>query len=66
MLGCELTEQGLLRTDMFQKTNIEGVFACGDTASPMRSVASAVATGNMAGAMVNNTMVEENFNTLFK
>jgi len=62
MLGCELTEQGLVKTDMFQKTTVAGVFACGDDASPMRSVANAVATGNMAGAMANNTMIEENFN----
>ncbi|MBL7735785.1 MAG: NAD(P)/FAD-dependent oxidoreductase [Chitinophagaceae bacterium] len=61
MLGCELTEQGLVKTDMFQKTTVAGVFACGDNASPMRSVANAVATGNMAGAIANNTMVEEDF-----
>jgi thioredoxin reductase len=29
-LGCELTEQGHLKVDHFQKTNIPGVFACGD------------------------------------
>ncbi len=58
-LGCELTEQGLLKADMFQKTTAAGVFACGDNASPMRSVAFAVATGNIAGAMVNNEMAEE-------
>ena len=61
ILGCELTEQGLLKTDMFQKTTVTGVFACGDNASLMRSVANAVATGNVAGAMVNNTMAEETF-----
>ncbi len=61
MLGCELTEPGLVKTDMFQKTTVPGVFACGDNASPMRSLANAVATGNMAGAIVNNTMTEESF-----
>lgn len=60
-LGCELTEQGLLKTDMFQKTTVPGVFACGDSISPLRSVANAVATGNLAGAIVNNTMTEEEF-----
>lgn len=29
-LGCELTEQGLLKVDAFQKTTIPGVFASGD------------------------------------
>lgn len=60
-LGCELTEQGLLKVDMFQKTTIVNVFACGDNTSPMRSVANAVATGNMVGAIVNNIMTEEEF-----
>jgi|SRR5690606_17972024 len=61
MLGCELTEQGLLKVDMLQKTTIANIFACGDNASPMRSVANAVATGNVTGAVVNNTMTEEEF-----
>jgi thioredoxin reductase len=61
ILGCELTEQGLIKVDMFQKTSIADVFACGDNASPMRSVANAVATGNFAGAMVNNLMTEAEF-----
>jgi len=47
MLGCELTEQGLIKTDMFQKTSIANVFACGDNTSPMRSVAYAVGAGKL-------------------
>lgn len=61
MLGCELNEQGLLKVDMFHKTTVANIFACGDNASPMRSVANAIATGNIAGAVVNNTMTEEEF-----
>jgi thioredoxin reductase len=60
-LGCELTEHGLLKTDSFHKTNIEGVFACGDASSPMRSVANAVASGGMAGAMANSELLQEEF-----
>ena len=60
-LGCELTEQGLLKVDMFQKTTVEDVFACGDNASPLRSVSYAVATGNIAGAALNNEMTAEEF-----
>ncbi len=60
-LGCELTEQGHIKVDMFQRTTIEGVFACGDNASMMRSVAYAVATGNITGAMVNRELTEERF-----
>lgn len=61
MLGCELTEQGLLKVDMFQKTTVTNVFACGDNASQLRSVAFAAATGNITGAFVNNGMTEEEF-----
>lgn len=61
LLGCELTEQGCLKVDVFQKTTITNIFACGDNASPMRSVANAVATGNFVGAVVNSAMIEEEF-----
>ncbi len=60
-LGCELTEQGHIKVDMMQKTTINGVFACGDNTSPMRSVAFAVASGNMAGAATNSQLTEAEF-----
>lgn len=60
-LGCELTEQGYLKIDAFQKTTVEGIFACGDNSNMMRSVANAVSTGTFVGAMVNNIMTEEEF-----
>lgn len=62
MLGCELTEQGYIKVDLFQKTTVENVFACGDNTNPMRSVANAVASGNFVGAITNNLMTEEEFN----
>jgi thioredoxin reductase len=60
-LGCELNEQGYLKVDNFQQTTVPGVYACGDNASGMRSVANAVASGNMTGAMVNMELVKERF-----
>ncbi|MCL7988105.1 NAD(P)/FAD-dependent oxidoreductase [Sphingobacterium sp. lm-10] len=57
-LGCSKTEMGLLQVDAFQKTTASGVYACGDISNPMRSVASAVYTGNLAGAMVNMALCE--------
>jgi len=60
-LECELNENGFIKVDQFQKTTVEGVFACGDNSSPMRSVANAVATGNIAGAMVNMEISNEQF-----
>lgn len=60
-LGCELTEMGHVKTDSFQKTTVSGIYACGDNSSPMRSVANAVAAGNIAGAMVNMDLTNETF-----
>lgn len=60
-LGCEMTEMGHIKIDQFQKTNVTGLLACGDNSSPMRSVANAVYTGNLAGAMVNAELVGERF-----
>lgn len=60
-LGCEITEQGYVKTDPFQMTTIEGVFACGDNSNPMRSVSNAVQSGNLAGSMINRTLTEEAF-----
>ncbi|WP_420575122.1 NAD(P)/FAD-dependent oxidoreductase [Kordia sp.] len=60
-LGCELTDRGHIKVDEFQKTSIEGVFACGDNSTMMRSVANAVASGNIAGAMTNMELTQEQF-----
>jgi thioredoxin reductase len=60
-LGCDVTDQGYLKIDATQKTTIDGIFACGDNSSAMRSVANAVATGNFAGAVVNKDLAGEEF-----
>lgn len=60
-LGCEITEQGHLIVDPFQTTSVRGIFACGDNCSPLRSVANAVASGNVAGAMANRELIEDDF-----
>ena len=46
---------------MSQKTTIDGIFACGDNASPLRAVSYAVATGTIAAGMLNNEMTVEKF-----
>jgi thioredoxin reductase len=60
-LGCELSETGLLKADAMQRTNVPGVFVCGDNSTPIRSLAWAVATGNMAGAALNSELTVERF-----
>jgi thioredoxin reductase len=60
-LGCELTEQGLIKVDMMQKTNILGVYASGDCVIQARSVAMAVSSGSFAGASINKELIEESF-----
>jgi thioredoxin reductase len=61
LLGCELTEQGLIKVDASQKTTVDNVFACGDSANAPRSVAYSVSSGSNAGVFLNNAMVEEDF-----
>ncbi|WP_215225215.1 NAD(P)/FAD-dependent oxidoreductase [Echinicola shivajiensis] len=60
-LGCELGEDGFIKVDGMQRTNIDGVYACGDNSSGMRSVANSVAKGNVAGAVVNMELILEKF-----
>lgn len=58
-LGCELTESGHIKVDPFYKTTVPGIFACGDNSGMMRSVANAVAGGNIAGALLNKELTDE-------
>jgi thioredoxin reductase len=60
-MGCELTDEGYIKIDAFQKTTIAGIFACGDNTTRMRTVANAVAMGTTAGMMVNKEIVFEEF-----
>ncbi|WP_406844798.1 NAD(P)/FAD-dependent oxidoreductase [Flavobacterium soyae] len=60
-LGCDINEQGLLKVDFMQKTNITGVYASGDCTTQMRSVAIAVSTGSFAGTVINKDLIDEDF-----
>ncbi|MDN3426344.1 NAD(P)/FAD-dependent oxidoreductase [Microbacterium sp. APC 3898] len=61
-LGCALNERGGVEADRFQRTNVEGVFACGDTVmdGPSQLIIAA-AEGSMAGIGVNGELLEEKF-----
>ncbi len=60
-VGCELTEQGLVKVDTAQKTTINGVFACGDNSNSSRDIALAVSSGMVAGGTCNKEIIQEEF-----
>lgn len=60
-MGCEMTENGHISVNSFNQTSIAGVYAAGDNTSQMRSVANAVSTGNVAGAVINKELIDERF-----
>ena len=60
-INCLHNEDGFITVDEFQKTTIDGAYACGDNTTRMRSVANAVFTGNLAGVMVNMDLANKEF-----
>lgn len=60
-LGCEVSTEGYLKIDSLQRTTIPGLFACGDNASRIRTVANAVSMGTTTGLAVNKEIIEEDF-----
>ena len=62
-LKYTINEQGGIATDNWQRTNTEGVFACGDTriAGPSQLIIAA-GEGCMAAMAVNAALIEEKFN----
>jgi thioredoxin reductase len=61
LLGCNLTEEGYIKIDGSQETSVEGVYAIGDNAAKMRTVANAVAMGTAAGITISKKMILEEF-----
>jgi len=60
-IGCELTEVGFIKTDLFARTTVPGVYAAGDNTTMMRSIANATASGSSAGAFINKELIDEDF-----
>nr|WP_281991620.1 NAD(P)/FAD-dependent oxidoreductase [Aquimarina aggregata] len=58
-LGCELTDEGYIKTNHLQKTSIPNIYACGDNTTRMRTVANAVSMGTTTGMMLNKEFVLE-------
>lgn len=59
-LGCALNDNGLIVVNESQETTVEGVYACGDNSSK-RALAFAVASGTLAGVMINSKLIEVKF-----
>ena len=60
-LGCELTETGFIKVSEMQATSVAGVYACGDNSGMLRSIANAVYSGNLAGAILNKALIDDLF-----
>lgn len=60
-LGCQITEEGFIEVDAFQKTSIPGIYAAGDNSNWLRAVSVATAAGTKAGAFINHELIQENF-----
>ena len=60
-MGCGLTEEGYIAIDPFYETSVKGIFAVGDNAAKMRTVANAVAMGTSAGIMISKKMIIDSF-----
>ncbi len=60
-LGCEMTVDGYLKVDQFYETTVDGVFACGDNVSRMRTLANAISMGTTAGMVLSKQMILEQF-----
>jgi thioredoxin reductase len=59
-LGCEIKD-GYITIDGNHKTTVDGVFACGDNVTRLRTVANAVGMGTTTGIMVNKEIIIEKF-----
>ncbi|MDN3595569.1 NAD(P)/FAD-dependent oxidoreductase [Zunongwangia endophytica] len=60
-LGCEITETGHIKVNEFQQTSIEGIYAVGDSSSPLRSVTLANASGAKAAFTLNHELIMANY-----
>lgn len=59
-IGCEFADGPsgqYIKTDMFMRTSVPGIFAAGDAATPAQNATNAAATGVMAGVMAHQSLV---------
>jgi thioredoxin reductase len=60
-LGLELNDAGAVVVEAGGRTSVPGVFAAGDVAGTMASVAAAIGAGSTAGAMIRHSLLAEDY-----
>lgn len=60
-LGCYLNERGGVETDVMQRTNVKGVFACGDISMGPSQLIISAGQGSLAATSVVASFIEEKF-----
>jgi gliotoxin/aspirochlorine biosynthesis thioredoxin reductase len=61
-LGIEMTPMGDVKTTQpFPQTNVTGVFAAGDAASPMKVILNAQFMGSLAGSGVSSQLIADEY-----
>ncbi len=60
-LGCTMTDNGYVTVDAFQKTTVKGVYAAGDCTTMFRALSASIASGGLAGAMMNRELIDDSF-----
>lgn len=57
--GCTMSRKGVVVTNRFQQTNIEGLYVAGDASRDMHFVVVAAAEGAKAGVIINKELQKE-------
>ncbi|WAT81451.1 NAD(P)/FAD-dependent oxidoreductase [Bacillus safensis] len=60
-LGCQMTKNAGIETDILGRTTVSGVFACGDNLGGPAQLVLAAAAGSQAGMGVIHELVQEEF-----
>lgn len=57
--GCNMTKKGVVLTNRYQQTNVEGLYVAGDASRDMHFVVVAAAEGAKAGVIINKELQKE-------
>lgn len=64
--GCDLSRKGVVLTNRYQQTNIEGLYVAGDADKDMHFVVVAAAEGAKAGVTINKELQREIYESNLK